>query len=119
METRNYSKIFKFASVFMLAVIVLWAYLPALIMMMGYTFMSVSAIIIGFPFVRIKGYSSWINWFLFLSGVTGIIGWLEYYLELSSGGIGVVISGMFMIPFCIAILVTAGKTNINLKAEDM
>lgn len=93
--------------------------LPAFLRLMGYTFMSVSAIIIGFPFVRVAGYSSWVSWSLFLSGVAGILGWLEFYLGLSTKGLGVAISGLLMIPFCLAILITAKSTKIVLKSGEM
>jgi hypothetical protein len=93
--------------------------ISALLKMMGYTFMSVGAVTIGFPFVKVRGYSLWISWFLFLSGVAGLIGWLESYFELPSNGLGMTLSGLLMIPFCVSILLTTGKTRIVLKSSDL
>ncbi len=77
-----------------------------LLKLVGYTFCSLASVLVGFPTSTPPTISKWVTSLLFASGAVGLLGWLECTLLSSNTGWGLALSGLLVIPYCIAILVT-------------
>ncbi len=79
---------------------------PGLMKLLGYTFCSVASVAIGFPARTPTTVSKWVTSILFASGTFGLLGWLECTARSVNTGLGLAVSGLLVVPYCVAILIT-------------
>jgi hypothetical protein len=73
--------------------------IPYFLVFLGYTFFSLSALLIGWGYIKQKGIRRLIGWLLWLSGITGIIGFIGMVMNVSIIELGMMISGAVTLPF--------------------
>lgn len=73
--------------------------IPYFLVFLGYTFFSISALLIGWGYIKQRGILKSIGWLLLLSGATGIIGFIGMAVRVSILELGMVLSGVVILPF--------------------
>ncbi|MGE5630804.1 MAG: hypothetical protein ACM3TR_06860 [Caulobacteraceae bacterium] len=83
--------------------------IPYFLVFLGYTFFALSALTIGWKYIKGKGIGKVIGFLLWLSGITGIMGFVGMTMNNSFLEQSMTISGAFMLPFGIASAVFSRK----------